>query len=185
MRLELRELAKRLDVTTLFVTHEQIEALTMSDVMAVMKDGLIIQEGTPSAIYGQPGETFVADFIGKTNFLKAKVLMGAGDGGIRVAKLETPIGPMSCRMAGDARQGDAVTIAVRPENVEIKLGAAMADNSAAGEVDNVVYLGNLLDCVVNVGGEKIRVQLHPSQTLSRGDKVSVRFPVEHCLVLPS
>jgi iron(III) transport system ATP-binding protein len=185
MRLELRELAKRLNVTTLFVTHEQIEALTMSDTMAVMKDGLIVQEGTPTEIYGTPGETFVADFIGKTNFLKAKVVMGSGGDAIRVAKLETPIGPMSCKMAADARQGDAVTIAVRPENVEIKLGAAMGDNSAAGEVDAVVYLGNLLDCVVTVGGEKIRVQLHPSQTLSRGDKVSVRFPVEHCLVLPS
>jgi ABC-type Fe3+/spermidine/putrescine transport system ATPase subunit len=88
-------------------------------------------------------------------------------------------------MAGDARQGDAVTIAVRPENVEIKLGAATDENAAAGEVDAVVYLGNLLDCVVDVRGEKIRVQLHPSQTLARGDKVSVRFPVEHCLVLPS
>ena len=157
----------------------------MSDVMAVMKDGLIVQEGRPSEIYGEPAQTFVADFIGKTNFLKAKVMMGAGGAAVRVAKLETPLGPMSCRMAGDARQGDTVTIAVRPENVEIKLGAAMDDNSAAGEVDAVVYLGNLLDCVVNVGGEKIRVQLHPSQTLARGDKVSVRFPVEHCLVLPS
>jgi iron(III) transport system ATP-binding protein len=186
MRLELRELVKRLNVTTLFVTHEQIEALTMSDVMAVMKDGLIVQEGTPTEIYGKPGETFVADFIGKTNFLKAKVVAGAsGSDAARVARLETPVGQLSCRMAADARQGDAVTIAVRPENVEIKAGVPTGDNSAAGEVDNVVYLGNLLDCVVKVGGERIRVQLHPSQTLAKGDKVALRFPVEHCLVLPS
>jgi iron(III) transport system ATP-binding protein len=186
MRLEVRDLVKRLNVTTLFVTHEQIEALTMSDVMAVMKDGLIVQEGRPTEIYGLPGETFVADFIGKTNFLKAQVVVGASAAdGMRVAKLDTPLGQMSCRMAGDARQGDAVTIAVRPENVEIKLGAAQGDNSATGEVDAVVYLGNLLDCVVKVGEERIRVQLHPSQTLAQGDKVSVRFPVEHCLVLPS
>ena len=186
MRLELRELVKRLNVTTLFVTHEQIEALTMSDVMAVMKDGLIVQEGRPTEIYGAPGQTFVADFIGKTNFLKAKVVSRDGAGSnMRLARVDTPIGPLACRMAGDAVQGDAVTIAVRPENVEIKAGASTEDNSAAGEVDAVVYLGNLLDCVVNIRGERIRVQLHPSQTLAKGDKVSLRFPMEHCLVLPS
>ena len=109
----------------------------------------------------------------------------SGSDAARVARLETPIGNLSCRMAADARQGDNVTIAVRPENVEIKAGVPTGDNSAQGEVDNVVYLGNLLDCVVKVGGERIRVQLHPSQTLAKGDKVALRFPTEHCLVLPS
>src|SRR6185437_11710096 len=74
MRLELREMVERLGVTTLFVTHEQIEALTMSDVMAVMKDGVIVQEGSPADIYTHPAEAFVADFIGRTNFLKGRVL---------------------------------------------------------------------------------------------------------------
>jgi len=186
MRLELRDLVKRLDVTTLFVTHEQIEALTMSDVMAVMKDGLIVQEGRPAAIYGAPGETFVADFIGKTNFLKAKVLSRLGSSGNgKLARVETPIGTFACTIAADARQGDSVTIAVRPENVEVALGGSAGENAAAGEVDAVVYLGNMLECVVKVGEERIRVQLHPSNSLAKGDKVSVRFPSEHCLVLPA
>jgi iron(III) transport system ATP-binding protein len=186
MRLELRELVKRLNVTTLFVTHEQIEALTMSDTIAVMKDGLIVQEGKPSEIYGEPGGTFVADFIGKSNFLKARIMTGGSAAEGRVAQVETPIGRFACRVAGDARQGDTVTIAVRPENVALALGADGApDNAAAGEVDALVYLGNMLDCVVRVGEERIRVQLHPSHSLARGDKVTLTFPAEHCLVLPS
>ncbi len=185
MRLELRELVKRLNVTTLFVTHEQIEALTMSDMIAVMKDGLIVQEGKPSEIYGAPGGTFVADFIGKSNFLKARVVVGGSAADGRTAQVETPIGTFLCRLAGDARQGDTVTIAVRPENVALAVGTdGASDNAAAGEVDALVYLGNMLDCVVRVGEERIRVQLHPSQALARGDKVTLSFPAEHCLVLP-
>ncbi len=185
MRLELRELVKRLNVTTLFVTHEQIEALTMSDTIAVMKDGLIVQEGPPSAIYGEPGGTFVADFIGKSNFLKARIAVGGGVAEGRVAQVETPIGTFACRVSGDARQGDSVTIAVRPENVALTVGAnGPSGNAAAGEVDALVYLGNMLDCVVRIGDERIRVQLHPSQALARGDKVTLSFPTEHCLVLP-
>ena len=87
MRLELREMVRRLRVTTLFVTHEQIEALTMSDVVAVMKDGVIVQQGAPADIYGKPAEAFVADFIGKTNLLTGRVAgRGRGrDGGRRPA----------------------------------------------------------------------------------------------------
>ncbi len=186
MRLELRELVKRLNVTTLFVTHEQIEALTMSDTIAVMKDGLIVQEGKPSEIYGEPGGTFVADFIGKSNFLKARIVGSGSAAEGRVAQVETPIGTFACRVAGDAREGDTVTIAVRPENVALTVGAnGSLGNAAAGEVDALVYLGNILDCVVRIGDERIRVQLHPSQSLARGDKVTLTFPAEHCLVLPN
>ena len=74
MRTEVRDLVTALGVTTLFVTHEQIEALTMSDRIGVMHDGLIVQEGTPGEIYDRPGSAFVADFIGKTNFINGKVV---------------------------------------------------------------------------------------------------------------
>jgi iron(III) transport system ATP-binding protein len=185
MRLELRDLVKRLNVTTLFVTHEQIEALTMSDRVAVMNDGLLVQEGTPLEIYSAPHHAFVADFIGKTNFLKGRVAALDGSSGRgRLAQVETSIGTLSCRVASEARQSDSVTVAVRPENVELTRGsAAQKDNAVAGEVESVVYLGNLLDCSVKVGDAHIRVQLHPSQSLTRGEKVALRFPSEHCLVM--
>ena len=178
MRLEIRQVVERLGVTTLFVTHEQIEALTMSDVMAVMKDGVIVQEGSPVDIYTKPAEAFVADFIGRTNFLPGRVTaVNGGD-----AAIETAIGTLRARVEAGTRAGDTVTLAVRPENVAIAPEGA-AGNLLAGEVDSVVYVGNLLDCVVAVAGERIRLQLHPSVSLARGAAVRLHIPVEHCLTM--
>jgi len=178
MRMEIRQVVERLGVTTLFVTHEQIEALTMSDVMAVMKDGVIVQEGSPVDIYTKPAEAFVADFIGRTNFLPGRVTaVNGGD-----AAIETAIGTLRARVEAGTRPGDEVTLAVRPENVAIAPEGG-AGNLLAGEVDTVVYVGNLLDCVVTVSGERIRLQLHPSVALARGAAVRLHIPVEHCLTM--
>jgi iron(III) transport system ATP-binding protein len=191
MRIELRELIERLRVTTLFVTHEQIEALTLSDIIAVMSDGNIVQQGSPTQIYGAPEGMFVADFVGKTNFLKATVL-SLGGGGVSgggaasvMPRVETSIGSFACHLQPNARQGENVTIAVRPENVEMTRAATQApgDNAVRGEVSSVVFLGNMLDCTVNVGAQKIRVHVHPSQAPARGEAVTLRLPVEHCLVM--
>ena len=186
MRLELRELVKRLNITTLFVTHEQIEALTMSDMIAVMNEGEIVQRGAPAQIYRDPNAIFVANFVGKTNFLKAKIVTGSDAGSAGVMTLETPIGMLSCRPNPVARDGDAVTITVRPENIELAHEglSGTAGNTVQGEVEDVVFLGNMSDCTVKVSGETIRVQLHPSQAPLRGDAVTLRFPVEHCFVIP-
>jgi iron(III) transport system ATP-binding protein len=187
MRLELRELLKRLNVTTLFVTHEQIEALTMSDTIAVMSEGNVVQMGSPTQIYGEPEAMFVADFIGKTNFLKAQVISVDGGSSSDLSRVETQIGPLSCRLRAGTLQGDGVTIAVRPENVELTRTPMTAGdrNAVQGEVEAVVFLGNMLDCVVNVRGAQIRVHLHPSQAPKRGEAVTLRLPQEHCLVMPA
>jgi iron(III) transport system ATP-binding protein len=185
MRLEIRQVVDRLGVTTLFVTHEQIEALSMSDVMAVMKDGLIVQEGPPAEIYTRPAEAFVADFIGRTNFLKGKVVSIEGGGDAPLARIDTPIGPLACRVETGTRAGDTITVAVRPENVAIAGEGAAADhNQYAGTVEVVVYVGNMLDCLVSVESERIRLQLHPSSQLARGASVRLHLPVEHCLAMP-
>ena len=99
--------------------------------------------------------------------------------------VETPIGTLSCRMSPAVRDGETVTVTVRPENVELVQGqlADMAGNNVRGEVEDVVFLGNMTDCTVKVAGETIRVQLHPSRAPSRGDAVTLRFPVEHCFVI--
>jgi iron(III) transport system ATP-binding protein len=185
MRGELRDLVKRLNVTTLFVTHEQIEALTMSDTIAVMKDGEIVQEGNPSEIYGEPGGTFVADFIGKTNLLRARVVAREDGGGAgTLVRVETPIGILTCRVAEDALEGDNVVITVRPENVMLSAAEnAAGDNAVTGEVEQLVYLGNMFDCLVRIGAERIRVQIHPSHALAQGDRVTLLFPAEHCVAM--
>jgi iron(III) transport system ATP-binding protein len=174
MRLELREMVRRLRVTTLFVTHEQIEALTMSDTVAVMKDGVVVQQGAPADIYGKPAEAFVADFIGRTNLLAGKV---AGEGAV-----ETPVGVLRCRLDPAMRAGDAVTVAIRPEHVALSLDAAPGGaNVVAGEIETVIYLGNLLECTVKAGAQTLRVQLHPSSPVARGARVQLALPIEHCL----
>jgi iron(III) transport system ATP-binding protein len=173
MRLEIRQVVDRLGVTTLFVTHEQIEALTMSDVMAVMRDGVIVQEGAPAEIYARPNGPFVADFIGRTNFLEGRVRAVSGG----LATIDTAIGELRARVDGETRAGDAITVAVRPENV------ALAEEGFPGTVEAVVYVGNLLDCLVAVGPERIRLQLHPSATLARGAAVRLQFPSEHLLAM--
>jgi iron(III) transport system ATP-binding protein len=183
MRLELRDMVRRLRVTTLFVTHEQIEALTMSDVVAVMRDGVVVQEGAPADIYGRPNASFVADFVGKTNLLSGQVMSAAADGG--VGSVATPVGLMRCRLDGALRVGDAVTLAVRPEHIALSLGTGQANgpNAAAGEVTTVIYLGNLIECTVAVGGTLLRVQLHPSAPVTPGARVQLALPIEHCLAM--
>jgi len=184
MRLEIRQVVERLGVTTLFVTHEQIEALTMSDTIGVMNDGRIIQEGTPEEIYAQPSGAFVADFIGRSNFLKGQIKSVTGSNGSAIAVVETPLGAIRCRLPGNASAGESVTVAIRPENVALLGNATSPDaNEFRGTVDAVVYVGNLLDCVVTVGGARVRLQLQPSASIARGEEVRVAFPVEHCLAL--
>jgi len=180
MRFEIRQVVERLGVTTLFVTHEQIEALTMSDVIAVMNDGRLVQEGPPAAIYSRPSGAFVADFIGRSNFLEGLVDSVGGP----VATVTTPIGTIQCRLDAETRAGEKVTLAIRPENVAL-LAATGANtaNEFAGTVEAVVYVGNLLDCVVTVGGARVRLQLQPSASIARGEEVRLAFPVEHCLAL--
>jgi len=187
MRLELREMVERLKVTTLFVTHEQIEALTMSDTVAVMKDGVIVQAGSPAAIYGKPAESFVADFIGKTNLLRGQVASLGVSGEGPVADVTTSIGLLRCRVDAATRAGDALTLTVRPEHIALSIDGAAGHtdggNTVVGRVETVIYLGNLLECVVAVGPETLRVQLHPSAAVTRGADVQLALPIEHCLAM--
>ncbi|HUZ74880.1 MAG TPA: ABC transporter ATP-binding protein [Stellaceae bacterium] len=185
MRLEIRQVVDRLGVTTLFVTHEQIEALTMSDVIAVMNDGIIVQEGSPAAIYNHPAAAFVADFIGRTNFLEGRVASLDDAGEHPLATIETALGALHCRVEAGTLIGDALTVAVRPENVALVGDAAHGEaNQFAGRVEAVVYVGNLLDCTVMVGATPLRLQLHPAHAPGRGAPVRLHLPVEHCLAMP-
>lgn len=184
MRLEIRQVVERLGVTTLFVTHEQIEALTMSDVMAVMNDGRIVQEGAPADIYAKPAGAFVADFIGRSNFLPGQIQSVSGGKDDSHALVATKIGAIQCHLDAGASIGDNVTVAIRPENVTLLAnGNAPGANQFSGTVDAVVYVGNLLDCIVTVGSERVKLQVQPSTPITRGAQVRLGFPVEHCLAL--
>ena len=141
MQLELNALQHRVGITFIYVTHDQEEALTMSDRIAVMNRGRVLQTGTPEEIYEQPADRFVADFIGETNFLEGQVEeMRAGEVEVvvdGVLTLYVPTPPQSLPSGGE-RGG--VTVAIRPE--KISLHAAPPDQRAVpGVVQEVVYTG--------------------------------------------
>ena len=185
MRFELRELVHRLSVTTLFVTHEQIEALTMSDRIAVMKDGTISQEGSPADLYSRPRDRFVADFIGKTNFLPGRIVaVGGHADGLPIIDVGTPVGRISCSACESPSTGQAVVVALRPENV-ILCGPETQHNvnTVQGEVESVVFLGNVLECTVAVADQRVRVQLHPESRPVLGSRVELHMPIRHCLAI--
>jgi spermidine/putrescine transport system ATP-binding protein len=137
MQLELKALQHRVGITFIYVTHDQEEALTMSDRIAVMNQGRVLQVGTPEEIYEQPADRFVADFIGETNFLEGQVKgRRAGEAAVVVDGVLTLHAPME-RGVG---MGDDVTVAIRPEKISIH--AEPPDPRAVpGVVQEVVYTG--------------------------------------------
>jgi iron(III) transport system ATP-binding protein len=175
-RFEMRELVKRLGITTLYVTHDQLEALTMSDVIAVMEGGRIVQQGTPLEIYGAPRDRFVANFIGLSNFLEGSVKKTG-----QLGEVETPSGTIKCLLPDGISTGDTVVVVIRPEDVNLNGGAvAENENVLEGKIEAIVFMGDALECQVAVGNKLIRIKLHPSSAVARGETVRLRLPAESC-----
>lgn len=178
MRFELRRLIKRLNITTLFVTHDQIEALSMSDRVAVMFDGRIVQEGTPRQIYLQPENRFVANFVGKVNLFEARVAARApaGSGGL----LSCSLGELVCGDLAEFGDGDRVLAAIRPEAIVLEKAAdSPADNGnsvVSGRVEACFFYGDHIECQVNVGDEIVNVRSDAYTEFAIGERVSLIMP---------
>lgn len=134
MQIELKRLQSETGITFVFVTHDQEEALTMSDRIAVMNEGRILQIGGPKEIYDHPAERFVADFIGDTNFLEAELM--SVDGDAAETRLQSGKTIATRPVAGGAVSG-RVTIAIRPEHATLEPPGALID----GRLENIVYFG--------------------------------------------
>ena len=154
MRTEIRELHQRLSTTTVYVTHDQIEAMTMADKMVVMQGGRIEQQGTPLDVYDRPANTFVAGFIGSPamNMLKGQVRRNGMDGWVEADDVRLPL-PRDC----DLPDGRAVTYGVRPEHLSMKNGAASADASGpiglSGTVTVIEPTGSETLVLLRTGGD--------------------------------
>ena len=187
MRLEVRALVKRLSITTIYVTHDQLEALTMSDVVAVMNQGRITQEASPLEIYRQPQDRFIANFIGLANFIEARVSALANGAGIGEAT--TASATFRCVLPKQAAVGDDVVIVVRPEDIylagQTSTGLATGRNIFEGEVTSAVFLGDALDVRVQGNDAMLHLKLHPSNPISQGDRVSLELPPDRCVALAS
>ena len=174
MRIELRELQRRLRITTVYVTHDQVEALFLSHRIAVMRDGRIMQEGGPRDIYGAPASGFVADFVGVGTFVPAEV--GAGS-------VKALGGTVTCPTPPDLPAGSRAHLVLRPENVYVDDRPHGDPNEFQGTLRVAAFLGDHLDCLVDVGGELVRARAHPAQQLARDQKVWIRMTPEQCVLL--
>ena len=182
MRVELAELLSRLNLTTLYVTHDQLEAFTLSQTIGVMNDGMIVQKGAPLEIYNQPRSRFVADFVGLANFFRGKVA-GTPDPR-RVAPVDTSIGRLSCLIPDPLQAGNEVIVAARPENIEARTDPpGSEENCITGKIESITFLGATCDCRVLVGEEIVRVWLHPMSGVTKDSQVYLRFPAESCSVI--
>lgn len=181
MQIELKSIQARVGITFVYVTHDQEEALTMSDRIGVMDQGNLLQVGTPQEVYEAPLTRFVSDFIGETNYLDGHVVSVSKDTAeIRVA----PGFTIHCLSNPELRNEQQVTVAFRPEKVMLNLPATTGLNSITGVVQDVVYTGSMTTYNVKLpGGEIILLRQQNLATVTgshnhSGDQVSVSWPVE-------
>ncbi|MBL0372186.1 ABC transporter ATP-binding protein [Rhizobium sp. KVB221] len=184
MQIELKRLQAETGITFVFVTHDQEEALTMSDRIAVMSSGKILQVGAPRDIYDRPADRFVADFIGETNFLKGKIT-ALNEGKAQVAM--TCGATLSAPAPEASRAGDEVTVMLRPEHARL-VGADDPNAILTGSLANIIYFGT--DTYFNVSLSDgslftVRQQNRPGEEggRSEGDIVGISFPSDAIRVL--
>ena len=188
MRVELVRLQKEVGITSIYVTHDQGEALVMSDRVVVMDKGVIQQIGDPQTIYARPANTFVANFIGVANLVPG-ILRGRSGA---LCELEVALGegrpPLRLLAAGaeNAQVQQALTLSLRPEDIAVHIerpNGEAGSNVFEGEVIQTVYLGNVLDCRVRVGGHELSVQIDHFEQIAPQQKVYLSFEPDHGLCL--
>jgi putative spermidine/putrescine transport system ATP-binding protein/spermidine/putrescine transport system ATP-binding protein len=185
MRVELTAIQERIGVTTIFVTHDQSEALAMSDKIIVMSAGNVEQTGTPEVVYNQPASEFVAEFLGAANLLDARV---SGRDGEQVI-VETPdFGSISVTRhnRADFAAGDMARLVVRAEKIRLESPGSVlqGENSAPGRVEAVDYQGQMVRYFVSVGELKLQViATIDTRPLTRGTPVEVCIRPRDCVVL--
>jgi ABC-type Fe3+/spermidine/putrescine transport system ATPase subunit len=177
LRYEIRRMAKDLGLTAIHVTHDQSEAMAISDKIALMRKGAVVQVGTPQELYMTPKSIFVAHFIGESNFLEGYI--SSVDGKEKIIELRNDINVQAVN--SEAQKGERVVLAVRPETFTIEKGEKKSRNTILGVVERVTFEGTSIRYEVRLENEDLVVIVKPSMTdewFSVGEKVSVSFPSE-------
>ena len=183
LRLEMREEIRRIHaqtrITTIYVTHDQKEALSLATRLAVLRDGVIEQVGDPRAVYRAPANRFVADFIGETNWIAGRVKSRS----TTEAVIETPAGSFAVGVSKTIDPSDDVWLGFRPEAVRIGTGAV---NSFTTTISHVSYLGDIEQYGLQAGGDTVikAFEQNPLESRRVGDELAVHVRPEDCLVLP-
>jgi ABC-type Fe3+/spermidine/putrescine transport system ATPase subunit len=186
IRYEIRKMAKDLNLTAIHVTHDQAEAMSISDRIAVMKKGKIVQVGTPQELYLHPNSLFVAHFIGESNFLEGSVA-DSNDGELRI---ELRGGVKVNAVGKGLKQGERTVLAVRPEIFTVELGTHKSKNSLRGKVEKVTFEGTFIRYVIRLESQDSVVVIKPSLAetwMSIGTAVTLSFMPEkaHVFAYPA
>ena len=180
MQIELRRIQREVGITTVFVTHDQEEALTLSDRIAIFDKGNVVQAGPPLEVYERPHNRFAAGFLGEANFLPGKVSAVANG----LARVTLELGATAVCAAADLKPGNSVLIALRPEKIALA-PAPTPENSLSGKVVTVVFSGSSTTYRVDVAGQILVVfqQNRAAETLRPGDGVILTWSPAHNVVV--
>ena len=182
MRFELKRLQRELGLTCVYVTHDQTEALAMSNQVAVMRDGKVEQVGKPRDIYEAPKTRFVADFIGTSNFIEGVVEERRGTGYL----VRTEQGQLEVPSELQHAAGDAVVVSARPEHIALTTDRnGGGPNRWSGRVGARAFLGEVVDHVVAVGGAEIRVRCNSTISIPPETDVTLVFNQEALTLIPA
>ena len=181
-RKELRSFLRELKITAVYVTHDRIEALSLSDTVAVMKSGRIVEVGTPWEIYFDSDRRFVADFIGRANFVEGKVAKG----GEPHTMIDSVIGAIACEKKIGASLGKSVTVCIRPEFIRVLKGdQADGCNIFRGRVESLVFVGDAFEGEIRVNEIPLIFRIEPTTTVREGEEIALHLDPHHCSILLS
>ncbi|KAA9160699.1 ABC transporter ATP-binding protein [Amycolatopsis acidicola] len=181
LRVELKRITRELGITTLYVTHDQAEALTMADRVAVMDHGQVVQSGRPTEIYGEPETAFVGQFLGDMCLLDAKV--SGDDAGGTPGTASTGIGEIELGTKAAGKAGDRLSLGIRPEDVGLASGPG--PNCFEGKLGARSYLGETTVWEVHLQDVKITARWPGTTALSEGQPVWVQLPAERLHLFPA
>jgi iron(III) transport system ATP-binding protein len=170
MRVELRKITKSIGVTTLYVTHDQAEALSLGDRVCVMNAGEILQIAAPHDVYEKPASLFVAQFVGEMNFVAGKVETQD--------RVGSALGPIAAMVPNRFSVGAAVTLAIRPEHVQVAAAPSLGVANTVGKVTSKNYLGDAALLEVEVNGVTLLVKLAGDTSLAVGQMATVGLPAQ-------
>jgi putative spermidine/putrescine transport system ATP-binding protein len=184
MQIEIKQIQERLKITTIYVTHDQSEALTMSDRIALMNNGTIEQLGSPEDLYERPVNKFAADFIGESNFLEGRITRAEKD----FCEVQTARGlGIRARCQAGVQEGQRVHLTIRPERIHLEMEPGKTGNRFPGQVKDVIYLGETIKYVIVMErGDEVVVKVQNREggiLRERGRKVIIGWNHEHCFIV--